>query len=759
VSSSAGGLAQAQPQPPATPAAQPFANGTEHLLAGFERLRLMLLREVLRLRAAHLLNENEFRGLYISDEQVDSILKSRPAPPAGAAALTDFPGTRQISIEIHRAEQFLATRVQATLAEDVELPLVRLAKLFGLGPQEQDALLICVAPEIDLCFETLYSYAQNDVTRKRPTPDLVLRLLSQTQGEKIARRSLFSPEGPLLQGPLIRLADEAQDREGSFLARPLRSEERIVDFLLEHEGLDARLRSFATIAAPTRKLTELYFPATLAQALRNAEGQLTATRGTIFLQGPSGSGKRAVAEAFSTASARPLLAVDLRCVSNSAAPVSTILPTLRREATLLGANLLLAHAESLVSDDPSSRTQRTQWEAALHSFPFTVFIGSEVPWPTSHAEARSHWSAFELPVPLAAHRAQLWQQAIQNVGSDFPTNLDLTALANRFALTGGEIENACQAAQTRASLRPPVERTISLDDLEAAARAGSSHGLNRLAQKAKLLHDWNDLILAPRFLRQLREVCAAEKYRHQIYSDWGFDQRLAQGKGLNVLFSGTSGTGKTMSAGIIARELSLDLYKIDLSTVVSKYIGETEKQLSQIFREARSSNAILFFDEADALFGKRSEVKDAHDRYANVEVAYLLQKMEEYEGIVILATNFRKNMDEAFTRRLHYVVDFPFPDAESREKIWKSFIPSKAPLADDIDFSFLARQFELAGGNIRNVALSAAFLAAEQGSPIRMEHFIRATSRELQKMGKLPTRSEFRDFYDLIREPVERSTQ
>jgi SpoVK/Ycf46/Vps4 family AAA+-type ATPase len=206
-----------------------------------------------------------------------------------------------------------------------------------------------------------------------------------------------------------------------------------------------------------------------------------------------------------------------------------------------------------------------------------------------------------------------------------------------------------------------------------------------------------------------------------------------------------------MAASILARKFGLDLYKIDLSSVVSKYIGETEKQLSQIFREAQSSNATLFFDEADALFGKRSEAKDAHDRYANIEVAYLLQKMEEFEGIVILATNFRKNMDDAFTRRMHHIVEFPFPDAEYRERIWRALIPPDAPVADDVDFGFLSRQFELAGGNIRNVVLAAAFLAAEESSPIRMEHFILATSRELQKLGRLLSRADFREYYELTR--------
>jgi SpoVK/Ycf46/Vps4 family AAA+-type ATPase len=205
-----------------------------------------------------------------------------------------------------------------------------------------------------------------------------------------------------------------------------------------------------------------------------------------------------------------------------------------------------------------------------------------------------------------------------------------------------------------------------------------------------------------------------------------------------------------MAAGILAKELGLDIYKIDLSSVVSKYIGETEKQLSQIFREAQTSNAILLFYEADALFGKRSEVKDAHDRYANVETAYLLQKMEEYEGIVVLTTNFRKNIDDAFARRMHHMVEFSFPDAAHRLPIWKGLIPAGAQLADGVDFGFLARQFELAGGNIRNVVLAGAFLAAEDGGAIRMDHLILATAREMQKLGKLPSRSEFREYFDII---------
>jgi SpoVK/Ycf46/Vps4 family AAA+-type ATPase len=244
-------------------------------------------------------------------------------------------------------------------------------------------------------------------------------------------------------------------------------------------------------------------------------------------------------------------------------------------------------------------------------------------------------------------------------------------------------------------------------------------------------------------LAQLREICNQVKYRRVVYGEWGFDRKLSLGKGVNVLFSGPPGTGKTMAAEVIANELQLDLYKIDLSQVVSKYIGETEKNLDRIFTAAQNANAILFFDEADALFGKRSEVKDAHDRYANIEIGYLLQKMEEYQGMAMLATNLRQHMDEAFVRRIGAIVEFPFPDAEYRQQIWEVIFPQAAPLAEDVNFGILARQVKLAGGNIKNIALAAAFYAAEAGEVIRMQHLIQAARREYQKLGRTWNESEW----------------
>jgi SpoVK/Ycf46/Vps4 family AAA+-type ATPase len=238
-------------------------------------------------------------------------------------------------------------------------------------------------------------------------------------------------------------------------------------------------------------------------------------------------------------------------------------------------------------------------------------------------------------------------------------------------------------------------------------------------------------------IAMLHEIVNTVRWRPMVLETWGIGRKLASSAGVTALFAGPSGTGKTMAAEVIANELELDLYKIDLSTVVSKYVGETEKNLERIFTEAQSSNAILFFDEADALFGKRSEVRDSHDRYANIEISYLLQRMEMYDGVAILATNLRANLDEAFTRRLHFIVDFPFPDEESRLRIWQTLFPEGVPRDEGIDLELLARRFKLSGGNIHNVLVNAAYLAASDGGKVTMEHLLHGVRRELQKMGRL----------------------
>jgi SpoVK/Ycf46/Vps4 family AAA+-type ATPase len=395
--------------------------------------------------------------------------------------------------------------------------------------------------------------------------------------------------------------------------------------------------------------------------------------------------------------------------------------------------------------------------AGAHSI---SFLAGNTAWEPIDAPARLQFVRVEFSRPSARERGQFWARALRGEGptantretipaapdarlEDSITATSLAELAGTFRLSAGQIRDAAATARGMARWRDPDGGRVTLADLNAACRLQSNPKLATLAKKIEPHYAWADIVLPTDRLAQLREICDQVRFRARVHEDWGFGRKLALGKGLAVLFAGPSGTGKTMAAEIIAGELGLDLYKIDLALVVSKYIGETEKNLGRIFAEAEASNAILFFDEADALFGKRGEVGDAHDRYANLEVAYLLQRIEEYEGITILATNLRKNMDDAFVRRMQFIVEFPFPSERDRMRIWEQVWPASLPRDPALDLAFMARRCEIAGGNIRNIALAAAFLAAADGEVVTNQHLARATRREYQKMGKVIGEGEF----------------
>jgi hypothetical protein len=352
----------------------------------------------------------------------------------------------------------------------------------------------------------------------------------------------------------------------------------------------------------------------------------------------------------------------------------------------------------------------------------------------------------DAPLLTTEHRGGVWRSALDG---ELASDVDPGAATTQFRLTPEQIRQAAHAAAQQALLDGGP---VTAAHLHAGARSRNAAGLEHLARRVEPRMGWDDLVLPADRLSQLGELVARARHRDLVLDEWGMG-RAAKGRGLTGLFAGESGTGKTLSAEIIAGALGLDLYVIDLSTVIDKYVGETEKNLERIFTEADRVNGVLLFDEADAIFGKRSEVRDAHDRYANVEVAYLLQRMERFDGLALLTTNLRSNVDEAFTRRLDVIIDFPFPDDEDRRRLWELNVRRGVPLSDDLDLPFLAGAFRLAGGNIRNIVFTAAYLAADDGRRLTMAHLIRATQREYRKMGRLCVPEEFGPYYQLIAEP------
>ena len=708
---------------PAT--AVPFHHALEQLLAGLAYIDLRVRWAVARARAFGLNPDDEFRGLYISDSQVDNLLgydighNLWPHANGQAIELADWPP----ALDAARAQW--QARTAASRAAGLTLPLERLRERFGLNQIELDALLISLAPELDPRYERLYAYLQDDVTRKRPTVDLVLNLLTDSFTDKLALRRLFTEDGRLLRSRLLICFADGSGREPTLLSHYLRPAARLVEHLLGHPGVDEALLPHAELITAGQLDPLLSGHSDLPPGLADQLTAAAAVNPVFAFVGGHGVGKREAALRLAAAVGRPLLRADFAALAAGDGGLLEALQLLWRDGCLAGALLYLTGWDKALDED--GRAQPDLFELVL-DYPHPIIVTSAALWQPTQRHLPRPFFPVTFALPDYDERLRLWRHYL---AAEVP---DLATVANQFSLTPGQIADVAASARDLAAWQG--ERLVE-SHLFAASRAHSNQKLSTLATKIHPRYSWADIVLPEDTLAQLREMVNTVHQRPTVYGEWGFERKIALGKGLNALFAGESGTGKTMSADIMAGVLGLDLYKIDLSSLVSKYIGETEKNLNRIFTEAATSNAILFFDEADAIFGKRSEVKDSHDRYANIEISYLLQRMEAYDGVVILATNMRSNLDDAFTRRLHFIIEFPFPEAADREIIWRVNFPPETPLAADINFTLLAERFRLAGGNIRNIIMAAAFLAAESDTAVGMSHLLHATRREYQKMGRL----------------------
>ena len=663
----------------------------------------------------------QFRGLYLTHDGVERLLAREPGSPAFSP--------------VEKGEDDVAAHPVAFE------PLRRLAADHGLSPFDINVLLIALAPELDRRYEQVYAYLQDDITRKRPTVDLALNLLCRDAGEKLARRVHFAPGSPLVHRGLLHLIPDAEQQPTSLLAHALKLDEQLIRCLTGQLSLDARLAPFCQLTAlaaqgvhPLPGGDKGSALLALARAARAAGERLS-----FYFQGREGTGRQQAAEALAHDAGMRLLVVDVPQVVASAGDCAGLLRLAVNEARFVEA---IPYFDGL---DPLMQVESAVAYRSLLEV-LGEFVGLSVLSGERSLSAECHAALNVVTIPFAqpdfGERRVLWLDCLEGESVRLDES-DVDELAARLSLSRRQISGAVRDARMRARLRDAASASVGCTEPQptarevfAAARAQARHELSALASKIEPKYGWDDIQLPEDQLEQLREICAQAECRHIVYGEWGFGRKTAAGRGVVALFAGPPGTGKTMAAEVVAGELGLDLFKIDLSQIVSKYIGETEKNLDRIFREARSSNAVLIFDEADALFGKRSEVKDAHDRYANIEVGYLLQKVEEFDGIALLATNLRQNMDEAFVRRMGFIVQFPFPDEEYRRRIWESVFPGETPLGDDVDFGALAQTIRLSGGHIKNIALASAFYAAADGRVVRTSHLMRAARREYQKLGR-----------------------
>ncbi len=728
----------------ATPSLTGFTNSAEHLRGELAWMELVLRRRSLEISTRRGAQEkfDEFAGMYVSEEEIarygEESDRSAPCGDERAGRLTE---------RIGQLRRELDERLADAADCGVELRMPRLVRCFGLSPSDLRILICCLAPDVELRFQRYFAYLQNDVSKRRPTIQLLAELCLDEGRAAVASRATFSPDAVLLRERLLTL--HGRD-DTPFPARQPQVCEAVADYVLGQDRVDSALAGFVAIHVLGAALPEGSYYARHRQI---ETGLLDRMRSggslpTTYLWGPPGCGKSRLVEALARDAGARVMRADMRAWLAAAPLTRETLRTLRRDARLHECLLELSRCEALLADTAGAARAAVEEFLKENEAAGIVLTGTASIDDLSEHLAVPLWS-FEIPRPAETERAALWIQELQarglhaedNVVDQLASCFRFTPLEIRRALDGGPVESIRTAGG-------PIDEAALL----RRCRETSRHAIHRFARKIVPRRGWDDLVLPSDLRAHMEEICNAVRKRPRVYSDWGFESKLSLGAGLCVLFAGPSGVGKTMSAEIIAGDLGLDLYAVDLSCIVSKYIGETEKQLSKVFDEAESTNGILFFDECDALFGKRTEVKDSHDRYANIEVNYLLQRMDRYEGVVILATNLKSNLDSAFMRRLRYVVEFPFPQQEDRERIWRKVFPSQAPVGPDVDFGFLARQLKLAGGNIKNIALNAAFLAAGNGGAVGMRHVILAARRELQKTGKTCSKSDFGRYYSWVSE-------
>jgi len=725
-----------------TPAEQtgdgPWAEANARYLRGeLERLRLLLRRRVLWLRRQWRSDSaGAIPGLVISESRAEALLEGDDRQ-AEARFYAENPDAAVVARSLEKLDHQLDEQRRALARAGTPIALDVLVQGFALSPLERSVIVLCLAPELDPAFERLYAYAQDDVTRKYATVGLALSLFGGEGEEWPAVRAALLKESSLRRYRLV--TGESAPSGTVSAAQPLRLDERILGYLLGVNRLDERAADLLEPMPPALLSPDM------REAVDAAYGQITqfgAPRPwpVVNLMGPPYAGKRAIARALCERLGLELHALDVSRLPVTPAEQRELFRLLEREAVLLRFALYVDLARGETADAGAQALVA----AAVERLGLFVIVGSRQRWTTQRPAV-----VVTVPRPDAQVRRSLWRQALAALPP--PTaEIDLDHLIHQFEFGPTEIQRAVAEAQSRWQLRDPAGAgSLSADDLVQACRMQVGWRIQEMAQRLLPAYTWEDIVLPADVVKQLHAIAAQVGHRAKVYEGWGFGAKLTRGQGITALFSGPSGTGKTMAAEILANHLGLDLYRIDLAGVINKYIGETEKNLRRVFDAAEQSGAVLFFDEADALFGKRSEVKDSHDRYANIEINYLLQRMEDYRGLAILATNMKSHLDEAFLRRLRFLVDFPFPDASHRLRIWKSVTPPQATL-EGIDWEALAR-LEIPGGNIRNIVVNAAFLAAADGTSIQMPHILDAAQREYSKIEKLLSPAEFGRYYDRVK--------
>lgn len=678
---------------------QYFTSSAEQLSA-YEKLISVYLSEyieqIVRNMAVSDTPYEKYKGLVVSLEEAENVFSHR-------SFVLSEEGKRRAA-DIYSDIEKLS---RASAENGVVLPLDHICAGFGFGMLERFIIAFAAMPLINTDYEKTFGYINDNVKLTAPTLELALDIFAQ--GDYSA--------APRLCDTMVKyLFEECPEN-------PLRSQlklRRYFSVLLSTDRFPAN--SGSTKLRSLKKAGYICYK----QQYDEITGIMRSGRSmAVSVAGKEGSGRSHLLMQCAALTGNPVLFVDIKEYSalsdkeKDETDKDIICALIMRQCYFCVTN---------VPENSADTSLKRLCTNALRAASLIFLIGEQLSAPDLDMTVYD----IKLPELSDEQRYNLWRE--QGFDVDF-----LWEIADKFRFTPKQIKQAASSVSER--IRLGGEQNERLFD-ECCGRLTE----NCMGDKAQLIESkftLDDLVLPEEEKQLLREACAHVKYRHVVYNKWNFGSRLAYGRGLTVLFAGPPGTGKTMAATIVARELGLPAYRVDISQVMSKYIGETEKSLGEIFDIAQQSNAILFFDETDALFGKRSEIKDSHDKYANVETSFLLQKLESFDGVVLMSTNLLQNIDSAFMRRISYVINFPFPDEGRRLELWKKMFPPEMPVDEGIDFEYLARQFELSGAVIKNTVMSAAFLAAEEDAPVNMSHILRAVRKQLSKQGRLLVKEDF----------------
>ncbi len=627
-----------------------------------------------------------------------------------------------------------------TLLTPLFIPLEHLLETFKLSEFETFCIYLTIAVELDPSFEKNMRYFNETIKSAYPTLGLALKIYCADASSYLAERIKLNRQSKLFKYFMVNSL--SSNANAPLIGVPLKLDMNIVDFVLNFNDYQIT-DSFMSIVLPNSK-SDLHQFNQLEDNLHEFVGinyKEDLNKNVMFyLNGPLGIGKHEFVYHFCNEYDQTILLVDCKKLSLNTSDVHL----LTREAIINRATVVFENFELLISNNGDKKTAifLEYLLDALSKFAKISFALSNLPWYGQTEFSKFSIIEIEFEIPDALERMKIWNDKGKSL--KFESDVDLNELSNKFKFTPNQISKTFQDAKNE-MLWKQLD-VISNKMLHKASYDQLSHDLKDKAQLIISGYTWTDIVLPQEQLDLLQEACNHVRYKHVVFNQWGFNKKITYGTGLGLLFTGPPGTGKTLAAQVIANELNLEIYRVDLSQVISKYIGETEKNLKIIFDEAALSGAILLFDEGDALFSKRTEVSDSHDKYANVETSYLLQKIEAYEGISIVTTNLLGNIDDAFIRRFSFVVHFPFPTPEYRRKIWRSVFPKETPLSKTLDLEYLANTFELSGGNIKNIALNASFKAASANREIIMKDLLLSVANEISKTGKAVLPSDFGEY-------------